>query len=196
LSASTASVICNHLGYNYTHGSIFDDERFGRSTVLSSFNHKYCSSNHIPLSQCVDVRKGSSCYISVSQCTTEYGLRCYNPGACSDDGQIRLVNGTIEQEGRVEICLNGVWGAICDVGWSTNDAYVFCRGIGYNGQGPFVHTGAFFGETYGPILWSVVSCTGYETQFLDCNKLVFPAFNCTQQNSAGVTCKDGENFVK
>ena len=58
-----------------------------------------------------------------------------DPGACSDDGEMKLVNGTIQQEGRIEICLNGVWGAICDNGWNTNDAYVFCREIGYNGQG-------------------------------------------------------------
>ena len=50
-----------------------------------------------------------------------------------NDGEIRLVNGTIEQEGRAEICLNGVWGGICQTGWGTSDALVFCKGLGYRG---------------------------------------------------------------
>ena len=56
-------------------------------------------------------------------------------GSCSNDGEIRLVNGLIEQEGRAEICLNGIWGAICQTGWSRSDASVFCKGLGYYGQG-------------------------------------------------------------
>ena len=63
-----------------------------------------------------------------------------DPGACSNDGEVQLVNGTIEQEGRVEICLNGVWGAICETGWSTSDAYVMCKGIGYSGQSMLAKT--------------------------------------------------------
>ena len=50
-----------------------------------------------------------------------------------NDGEIRLVNGTIEQEGRAEICLNGVWGGICQTSWGTSDALVFCKGLGYRG---------------------------------------------------------------
>ena len=57
-----------------------------------------------------------------------------DPGGCNNDGQVRLVNGTIEQEGRVEICTNRVWGAVCQIGWSIFDAYVLCKSLGYGGQ--------------------------------------------------------------
>ena len=52
------------------------------------------------------------------------------PGVC-DDGDIRLVGGTTQYEGRVEICWNEVWGTVCDDFWSGFDATVACRQLGF-----------------------------------------------------------------
>ena len=47
------------------------------------------------------------------------------------DGSIRLADGIIENEGRVEVCVDGVWGTICDQGWDKTDAHVVCTQMGH-----------------------------------------------------------------
>ena len=50
-------------------------------------------------------------------------------------GQLRLMGGNIPNEGRVEMCMNNVWGTVCDDLWSSTDATVVCRQLGYSTQG-------------------------------------------------------------
>ena len=60
---------------------------------------------------------------------------CYNTiPACSsqeDNGNIRLVDGQSIREGRLEICMNGRWGTVCDNGFDTANAAVACRQLGF-----------------------------------------------------------------
>lgn len=51
--------------------------------------------------------------------------------ATCNSTQARLVGGATEREGRLEVCMGGVWGTVVDDGFSTRDAQVICRQLGY-----------------------------------------------------------------
>ena len=54
-----------------------------------------------------------------------------------NSGDLRLVaiGGERESEGRVEICVEGFWGTVCDSGLDQRVALVVCRQSGYAARG-------------------------------------------------------------
>ena len=56
---------------------------------------------------------------------------------CYREGSIRVANGTYTYSrnfdggatyaGRIEVCYNGSYGSVCDVGWDEEDASIVCR---------------------------------------------------------------------
>ena len=47
------------------------------------------------------------------------------------DGDVRLLGGSYQWEGRVEVRMSRVWGAITDSDWTDDDATVVCRALGH-----------------------------------------------------------------
>ena len=53
-------------------------------------------------------------------------------------GDVRLADGPVPYEGRVEVCHDNKWGRVCDDQFDDLDAKVVCRQIGYPQTGnPF-----------------------------------------------------------
>ena len=53
------------------------------------------------------------------------------PQNCNE-GDVRLVNGTVEMQGRLEVCTGGVWGTVCSDGFTLAAAYVACKQLGHD----------------------------------------------------------------
>lgn len=63
------------------------------------------------------------------QTAGEYRSRLFFFCGCFS-GAARLVGSSSSGSGRVEVYLNGQWGAVCDSHWSDRDASVVCRQLG------------------------------------------------------------------
>ena len=55
------------------------------------------------------------------------------------DGQLMLVGGANDTEGRVEICRSNRYGTVCDDQWNLADARVVCRQLGFDGNIEICH---------------------------------------------------------
>ena len=51
------------------------------------------------------------------------------------ESEVRLVIGSVPNEGRVKICVDSVWDRVCDDSWANNETRVVCRQLGYRMDG-------------------------------------------------------------
>ena len=100
---------------------------------------------------------------------------------------IRLKDGNLQTNGRVEIYHNGEWGTVCDDGWDTADATVVCRQLGFYSL-KRAYGSAHYGPGTGPIWLSKLSCIGNEYKLTDCSQLSVKTKNCTHSDDASVDC--------
>ncbi|XP_071499607.1 scavenger receptor cysteine-rich domain-containing protein DMBT1-like [Diadema antillarum] len=114
---------------------------------------------------------------------------------------VRLVGGSGEHEGRVEILCDGVWGTACDNGWGTEEGNAVCRQLGYSSAAS-VHHNAHFGQGSGPIwLDNGVYCpTADKNSLLECFRRPWGCYvsrysgrSCGHSSDVGVVCAGKRN---
>ena len=129
-------------------------------------------------------------------------------------GDVRLVGGYTDYEGRVEVCINGYWGHVCDNWLDSTRALVVCKQLfGENiskmnycfyllfycfsicvfllfpGAVPFSY-GVFGSDTGKNILYSI-SCSGSPSRLVDCSYSLGQGYSfggCYYYEDAGVRC--------
>jgi len=120
--------------------------------------------------------------IQFTHSTNPVELNC--PGG--DNGIIRMVACTPEAC-RVEVNHNGVYGSVCDDGFTEIDAQVVCRTLGYMTQGAVQFQA--FGGGNGIIWMDDVQCTGLEPELTWCQHSGWAHHNCVHDEDVGVCCQ-------
>uniref|UniRef100_H2ZWZ2 Soluble scavenger receptor cysteine-rich domain-containing protein SSC5D n=1 Tax=Latimeria chalumnae TaxID=7897 RepID=H2ZWZ2_LATCH len=100
---------------------------------------------------------------------------------------VRLVNGSHQCAGRVEVYHNGEWGTVCDDGWGLEEAEVVCREIGC-GSAVSAPGSAAFGKGTGMIWLDDVVCTPAAPSIFNCMAKTLGNANCGHIEDAGVVC--------
>jgi deleted-in-malignant-brain-tumors protein 1 len=174
-----ARVVCKQLGLPY---SAAQSKYFGPGPDPFHYSSFGCSGDEVSLETC-DKDTTPSCYSH----TQDVGVVCQE--ACTA-GEVRLVNGQSNSQGRLEVCIGGLWGTVCDNQFHNVDAQVVCKQLGLPYAGAEAKHNAYFGQGSDHIALTSLYCTGSETQLFSCNFQTGSAVTCGHSNDVGVICQD------
>ncbi|XP_014858534.1 PREDICTED: neurotrypsin-like [Poecilia mexicana] len=106
-------------------------------------------------------------------------------------GAVRLVGSSSSDSGRVEVYLNGQWGAVCNSHWTDRDATVICRQLGLGDIGTGLQLSQF-GSGSGLFHYERLGCRGDEDALSKCRSRTFVTGDCSHGNEAAVVCAPPE----
>ncbi|KAK7481052.1 hypothetical protein BaRGS_00027688, partial [Batillaria attramentaria] len=115
----------------------------------------------------------------------DVALRCSDP---TPSTTVRLVGGSTQYDGVLQVYSGGRWGTVCDDSWTSRESNTACRilfGSGYNGD---IRRASLYPAQTIPILMDNVRCTGRETSLLDCQHIT--NHNCGHNEDVALTCSD------
>ncbi|XP_064369554.1 antigen WC1.1-like [Dromaius novaehollandiae] len=176
---NTAHVICKELGCGAAL-AITGAARFGAGAGPIWDGGFECAGNESLLSACTRrLPHGQGCTHASDAAVI-----------CSSYTGFRLVNGSTECTGRVELEARGTWGSLCDAGWDMPDAQVLCHHLGC-GFATSVPRGGCFGTGSGPLWQDTFHCSGTKSHLGECPATVLGIPACSPDHAAAVNCSGG-----
>ena len=130
--------ICIYICINYLYfcpltGAIgLRNAHYGQGSGPIYMTEVLCTGNESSLLECAFTNSTESCNHGMDASVICGDAEC-------TDGEVRLVGGLRDEEGRVEVCLNGVWGTVCDDAWDKNDALVVCNQLNMTTRREYIH---------------------------------------------------------
>lgn len=121
--------------YFYTGAVAVSNAFYGLGTGPILMTNVRCVGNESGLVNCTFSTLTGTCTHGI-----DAGVRCYEnatSGNCTLGG-VRLMGGANSNEGRVEVCIDGEWGTVCDSNWNTLTASVVCRQLNYQGSSELI----------------------------------------------------------
>ena len=107
-----------------------------------------------------------------------------------DTGALRLVNDITPADdfnGRVELCIDGQYGGVCDSSWDDTDASVVCKQWGdYTPSASVASVDSIYGQPGVSFVATDFQCDGSEATLADCSYTA--SSDCGQHNGAGAYC--------
>ncbi|XP_030832965.1 deleted in malignant brain tumors 1 protein-like [Strongylocentrotus purpuratus] len=180
---SDAQVVCRQLGIGTTNARGYTATSPGSGPI--HLDGTYCVGTEYRLDSCSHSSWGQHNCIHSEDAAVECEI---------NEGDVRIVDGSTPNQGRVEIYHNYLWGTVCDDSWDDSDARVVCRQLGYSGDVGEARSGGTYGRGSDPTYLDEVGCSGYESRLEYCSHAGWGIEDCSHSEDAGVYCYDNNDM--
>nr|XP_034316959.1 deleted in malignant brain tumors 1 protein-like isoform X6 [Crassostrea gigas] len=179
LNDTLSVVVCRSLGLPWTTSEAYGGAVYGQGSGPIWLDDVNCKGSETSIEKCSHRPWGSH------NCNhgDDVSINCL-----PNDTIVRLVGGTNEYEGRLEIYKSGKWGTVCDDGLNDTLSVVVCRSLGFPWKTSKAFGGATYGQGSGPVWLDNVKCMGTETSIEECSHNSWGSHDCSHGEDVSISC--------